>query len=204
MPAEVGVGSWSIARSSLADFYSLSAPSGVTIKQALNAGKKKKFCHYLSEASASSQDIRKGETNMKRTASAVWNGSLKEGNGQISSQSGVLTDTPYSFGTRFAEERGTNPEELIAAAHAGCFSMALSAGLGKAGFEPARIRTSASLDLENVEGSWRITTIRLETVARVPKITSAQFENIAQDAKTNCPVSQVLRANITLVASLED
>jgi len=141
---------------------------------------------------------------MKRTASAVWNGSLKEGNGQISSQSGVLTDTPYSFGTRFAEERGTNPEELIAAAHAGCFSMALSAGLGKAGFEPSRIKTSASLDLENVEGSWRITTIRLETFARVPKISQAQFENIAQDAKTNCPVSQVLRANITLVASLED
>jgi len=141
---------------------------------------------------------------MKRTASAVWNGSLKEGNGQISSQSGVLTDTPYSFGTRFAEERGTNPEELIAAAHAGCFSMALSAGLGKAGFEPSRIKTSASLDLENVEGSWRITTIRLETFARVPKISQAQFENIAQDAKTNCPVSQVLRANVTLVASLED
>jgi lipoyl-dependent peroxiredoxin len=141
---------------------------------------------------------------MKRTASAVWNGSLKEGNGVISSQSGVLTDTPYSFGTRFAEKRGTNPEELIAAAHAGCFSMALSAGLGKAGFEPARIRTSALLDLENVEGSWRITAIRLETVARIPKITPSQFETIAQDAKTNCPVSQVLKTNITLVAKLED
>jgi lipoyl-dependent peroxiredoxin len=141
---------------------------------------------------------------MKRTASAVWNGTLKEGKGVISSQSGVLTDTPYSFGTRFAEERGTNPEELIAAAHAGCFSMALSAGLGKAGFEPVRIKTQALLDLENVEGSWRITTIRLETVARIPKITPAQFESIAQDAKTNCPVSQVLRANITLVAKLED
>jgi len=141
---------------------------------------------------------------MKRTASAVWNGSLKEGNGQISSQSGVLTDTPYSFGTRFAEERGTNPEELIAAAHAGCFSMALSAGLGKAGFEPARIKTQALLDLENVEGSWRITAIRLETVARIPKITQGQFETIAQDAKANCPVSQVLKTNITLVARLED
>ena len=141
---------------------------------------------------------------MKRTASAVWNGTLKEGKGQISSQSGVLTDTPYSFGTRFAEERGTNPEELIAAAHAGCFSMALSAGLGKAGFEPVRIKTQALLDLENVEGSWKITTIRLETVARIPKITPAQFETIAQDAKANCPVSQVLRANISLVAKLED
>ena len=141
---------------------------------------------------------------MKRTASAVWNGSLKEGKGSISSQSGVLSETPYSFGTRFAEERGTNPEELIAAAHAGCFSMALSASLGKAGFEPARIKTAASLDLDNVEGSWRITTIRLETVARIPKITQAQFETIAQDAKVNCPVSQVLKANVTLVAKLED
>jgi lipoyl-dependent peroxiredoxin len=141
---------------------------------------------------------------MKRTASAVWNGTLKEGKGLISSQSGVLADTPYSFGTRFAEERGTNPEELIAAAHAGCFSMALSAGLGKAGFEPVRIKTQALLDLDNVEGNWRITTIRLETVARIPKITPSQFETIAQDAKANCPVSQVLKANITLVAKLED
>jgi lipoyl-dependent peroxiredoxin len=141
---------------------------------------------------------------MKRTASAVWNGTLKEGKGFISSQSGVLTDTPYSFAMRFGEDRGTNPEELIAAAHAGCFSMALSAGLGKAGFEPVRIKTQALLDLENVEGTWRITTIRLETVARIPKITPAQFETIAQDAKANCPVSQVLRANITLVAKLED
>ena len=141
---------------------------------------------------------------MKRTASAVWNGSLKDGKGVISSQSGVLTDTPYSFGTRFAEERGTNPEELIAAAHAGCFSMALSAGLGKAGFEPTRIKTSASLDLENVEGSWRITAIRLETAARVANITQSQFDTIAQDAKVNCPVSQVLKTNIMLVATLED
>jgi lipoyl-dependent peroxiredoxin len=141
---------------------------------------------------------------MKRTASAVWNGSLKEGKGVISSQSGVLTDTPYSFATRFAEERGTNPEELIAAAHAGCFTMALAAALGKAGFEPARIKTSAQLDLDNVEGSWRITTIHLETVARIPKITPSQFETIAQDAKVNCPVSQLLKANITMVAKLED
>ena len=141
---------------------------------------------------------------MKRTASAVWNGTLKEGKGVISSQSGVLSDTPYSFAMRFGEERGTNPEELIAAAHAGCFSMALSAGLGKAGFEPVRIKTQALLDLENVEGSWKITTIRLETTARIPKITPSQFETIAQDAKVNCPVSQVLKANITLVAKLED
>jgi osmotically inducible protein OsmC len=141
---------------------------------------------------------------MKRSASAVWSGSLKEGKGTISSQSRVLDETPYSFGTRFVEECGTNPEELIAAAHAGCFSMALSAALGKAGFEPARIKTAASLDLENVEGSWRITAIRLDTVARIPKISRSQFETIAQDAKTNCPVSQVLKANITLVAKLDE
>ncbi|HBG05476.1 MAG: OsmC family peroxiredoxin [Geobacteraceae bacterium GWC2_58_44] len=141
---------------------------------------------------------------MKRTAAAVWNGSLKEGKGSLSTQSGVLTDTPYSFGTRFAEEHGTNPEELIAAAHAGCFSMALSAGLGKAGFEASRIKTSAFLDLENVEGSWRITAIKLETACRIPKISQGQFEAIAEDAKANCPVSQVLKTNISLVAKLED
>jgi len=141
---------------------------------------------------------------MKRTASAVWSGTLKEGKGALSTQSGVLTDTPYSFAMRFGEERGTNPEELIAAAHAGCFSMALCAALGKAGFEPARIKTQALLDLENQEGSWRITSIRLETQARVPRITPSQFESIAQDAKANCPVSQVLRTQITMVAKLED
>jgi len=141
---------------------------------------------------------------MKRTASAVWNGTLKDGKGALSTQSGALTDTPYSFAMRFGEERGSNPEELIAAAHAGCFSMALSAALGKAGFEPVRIKTQALLDLENQEGSWRITGIRLETQARIPRITPSQFESIAQDAKANCPVSQVLRTQITLVAKLED
>ena len=141
---------------------------------------------------------------MKRTAAAVWNGSLKEGKGFLSSQSGVLTDTPYSFGTRFEGEHGTNPEELIAAAHAGCFSMALSAGLGKAGFEPSRIKTSAFLDLENVEGSWRVTGVKLETACRIPKITQGEFQSIAEDAKANCPISQLLRTNITLVAKLED
>jgi osmotically inducible protein OsmC len=141
---------------------------------------------------------------MKRTAAAVWNGSLKEGKGSLSTQSGVLTDTSYSFGTRFAGEHGTNPEELIAAAHAGCFSMALAAGLGKAGFEASRIKTSALLDLDNVEGSWRITAITLESACRIPKITQAQLETIAQDAKVNCPVSQVLKTNINLVIKLED
>ena len=141
---------------------------------------------------------------MKRTGSAVWNGGLKDGKGKLSTQSGTLKDTAYGFSSRFESGAGTNPEELIAAAHAGCFSMALSAALGKAGFEPSRIRTEAQLDLESIEGSWRITAIHLETAARVPRIGQAQFDSIAQDAKANCPVSQVLRANITLTARLED
>ena len=140
---------------------------------------------------------------MKRTASAVWQGSLKEGKGAISSASGVLAETPYSFGMRFAEEKGTNPEELIAAAHAGCFSMALSAGLGKAGFTPTRIKTNATLSLDNVEGGWRITAVKLDVAARIPQITADQFLAIAADAKANCPVSKVLNAEITMEARLE-
>ena len=141
---------------------------------------------------------------MKRTAAAVWNGSLKEGKGSLSTQSGVLDNTSYSFGTRFAGEHGTNPEELIAAAHAGCFSMALAAGLGKAGFEASRIKTSAFLNLENVEGSWRITSVTLETACRIARISAEQFHAIAEDAKANCPVSQLLKTNISLIAKLED
>jgi lipoyl-dependent peroxiredoxin len=141
---------------------------------------------------------------MKRTASAVWNGPLKEGKGIVSSQSGVLNETPYSFNTRFAGENGTNPEELIAAAHAACFSMALSVLLEKEGFKPNRIRTAASLDFQNTEGTWRITQINLETAGRVPNISQEQFQKIAQDAKVNCPVSQVLKATIQLAAKLED
>ncbi|GFO55306.1 osmotically inducible protein OsmC [Geomonas sp. Red276] len=141
---------------------------------------------------------------MKRIASAVWTGSLKEGKGTVSTESGVLSETGYSFATRFGEEKGTNPEELIAAAHAACFSMALSAALVKAGFEPNRIRTQASLDLENLEGNWSIRSIQLDAAARVPDISDDQFQNIADDAKANCPVSRVLKANITLSARLED
>ncbi|MFN7139215.1 MAG: OsmC family protein [Limisphaerales bacterium] len=140
---------------------------------------------------------------MKRIASAVWNGDLKGGNGTISSQSGVLKETQYSFSTRFEEGAGTNPEELIAAAHAGCFSMALSAFLGKAGFTPEKISSKASLSLDQVEGNWTITAVHLETNARVPGIDSAQFREIAEEAKKNCPVSRVLKANITLDAQLE-
>jgi len=140
---------------------------------------------------------------MKRTASAVWNGDLKGGKGTLSTQSGVLKETAYSFTARFENGTGTNPEELIAAAHAGCFAMALSAFLGKAGFTPERLATNATLSLEQVSGNWTITAIHLDLKARVPKIDQKQFDTIAADAKANCPVSRVLNANITLAAKLE-
>ncbi|HZO83900.1 MAG TPA: OsmC family protein, partial [Verrucomicrobiae bacterium] len=140
---------------------------------------------------------------MKRTASAVWQGDLKQGKGTVSSASGVLKETPYSFTTRFENTPGTNPEELIAAAHAACFSMALSAFLGKAGHNPQRIATQANLTLEQVEGNWTITAIDLDTTAKVPGIDRQQFDAIANDAKANCPVSRVLNAKLSLSAKLE-
>lgn len=141
---------------------------------------------------------------MKRTASAVWQGDLKQGKGTVSSASGVLKETPYSFTTRFENSPGTNPEELIAAAHAACFSMALSAFLGKAGHNPQRVATQANLTLEQVQGNWTITAIELDTTAKVPGIDRNQFDTIANDAKANCPVSRVLNAKISLNAKLEN
>jgi len=140
---------------------------------------------------------------MKRTASAVWQGDLKQGKGTVSTQSGVLKDTQYSFTTRFESGAGTNPEELIAAAHAGCYSMALSAFLGQAGLTPKKISTQASLTFDQVEGNWTITAIHLEVRASVPGIDKAKFDAIAADAKAKCPVSRVLKAEITLSATLE-
>ncbi|HEY5055855.1 MAG TPA: OsmC family protein [Acidobacteriaceae bacterium] len=141
---------------------------------------------------------------MERTASAVWNGTLKEGKGTISTQSGTLKDTQYSFAARFAEGVGTNPEELIAAAHAGCFSMAFSAELGKAGFTPDSIETSARLTLDMHEKPT-ITKIHLTTKAKIPGIDKAKFDEIAAGAKAGCPVSRLLApaAEITLDATLE-
>ena len=139
---------------------------------------------------------------MKRTASATWNGDLKQGKGSLSTQSGVLKETPYSFTTRFEDGIGTNPEELIAAAHAGCFTMALSAFLGRAGFIPRRLSTQASLTLEQGGGNWSITAIHLELTGEVPGISQEKFDEIAADAKANCPVSRVLKATITLNAKL--
>ena len=140
---------------------------------------------------------------MQRKASAVWKGGLKDGKGTISSTSGVLSSTPYSFGTRFENTPGTNPEELIAAAHAGCFSMALSAQLGNAGFTPESINTTATLTLEKLESGFTITTVHLDVVGRVPKADNSAFQKAAENAKSGCPVSKVLNAKITMSAKLE-
>jgi len=140
---------------------------------------------------------------MKRTASAAWSGDLKQGKGTVSTQSGVLKDTAYSFSTRFENGIGTNPEELIAAAHAGCFTMATAAALGRAGFTPDKLTTIANLTLEQVSGNWTITTVDLQMTARVPGIEAKKFQEIAADAKANCPVSRVLNAKISLEAKLE-
>jgi len=140
---------------------------------------------------------------MKRTASAVWQGSLKSGKGTLTSASAVLDRTPYSFTSRFASGAGTNPEELIAAAHAGCFTMALSAALDGAGFTADSLSTVAELSLENLpQTSWTITAIHLRTVGRVPGIPPGRFSEIAEAAKAKCPVSRLLNAAITLDATL--
>jgi lipoyl-dependent peroxiredoxin len=139
---------------------------------------------------------------MKRTASAVWNGDLKSGKGTISTQSGVLKQTQYSFSTRFENGVGTNPEELIAAAHAGCFTMALSAFLGAEGFKPDELSTEATLTLDQVDGNWTITTIHLDLTGKVAGIDPAKFDEIADKAKAGCPVSRLLKADITLTKKL--
>ena len=141
---------------------------------------------------------------MQRKASAVWRGDLKSGRGTISTESTILKDAQYAFGTRFENGPGTNPEELIGAAHAGCFSMALSAELGKAGFTPESVSTTASVTLENhPQTSWTVTKIHLENKSKVPGITADKFAQIANGAKTGCPISRLLKAaEITLDAKL--
>jgi osmotically inducible protein OsmC len=139
---------------------------------------------------------------MDRSASAVWHGSLKEGKGTISTQSGTLKETQYSFAARFESGVGTNPEELIAAAHAGCFSMALSAELGKANFTPESIETSAVVTLD-LHDKPTVTKIHLTSKAKVPGIDKAKFDEIAAGAKAGCPISRLLAAaEITLDATL--
>jgi osmotically inducible protein OsmC len=137
-----------------------------------------------------------------RKASAIWNGNLKQGKGTFSVGSGVIPDTSYDFGKRFGEDPGTNPEELIAAALASCFSMALSADLEKAGFLATSVETSANLTFEPKDGKPTITRINLDTLAKVPSIDAAAFAKLADGTKQNCPISRVLKTEIVLSARL--
>jgi osmotically inducible protein OsmC len=139
---------------------------------------------------------------MKRNASAHWAGNLKEGKGTVSTESGVLSNTQYSFTTRFENGPGTNPEELIAAAHAGCFSMAFSAQLGNAGLTPESIDTSASLTFEKLDAGFTVTSIHLQTKAKVPGASKEAFDTAAANAKAGCPISRLLNTTITLDAQL--
>lgn len=134
---------------------------------------------------------------MKRKANAIWNGSTKEGSGKLTAPSGVLDKTPYSFKARFENEDGklgTNPEELIAAAHAGCFNMALSVALGEEGFKPDELNTDATVKLEKTDGGFEITSIELKLAAKVPEIEENKFKELAQGAKEGCPISRALKA----------
>ena len=139
---------------------------------------------------------------MIRKASAVWKGSLKEGKGTISTESGVLSNTQYSFSTRFENGKGTNPEELIAAAHAGCFTMAFSAQLGNAGITPESLETTAALTMEKLDSGWTVTKIHLDVAARIPGADKAAFDKAAEEAKAGCPISRLLKAEISMTARL--
>ena len=141
---------------------------------------------------------------IQRSATAHWEGDLKSGRGRISTPaSGLLADTPYGFKTRFGDAKGTNPEELVGAAHAGCFSMALSLMLGEAGLTPEKIETHAAVTLDKVGGGFEITTIHLDVAAKIPGADQAKFEEIANKAKEGCPVSKLFKAKITMDARLE-
>lgn len=137
-----------------------------------------------------------------RTATARYEGFGKEGKGKLSTQSGVLDATPYSFNTRFGDEKGTNPEELIAAAHAGCFTMALSFGLARAGFAEGSLETQAAVKLEQADGGFKVTRSDLTLTATVPGIAPEQFAELAADAKANCPISKLLNAEVSLTHTL--
>ena len=139
---------------------------------------------------------------MQRTASAHWTGGLKDGKGTVSTQSGVLSQTQYSFSTRFENGKGTNPEELIAAAHAGCFTMALSAQLGNAGMTAESLDAEATLTLDKTDAGFSITTIHLQVKAKIPGADRDKFMEAAKNAEKGCPVSRVLNAKITMDAEL--
>jgi osmotically inducible protein OsmC len=140
---------------------------------------------------------------MKRKASAEWRGDLKTGKGLVSTDSGALRAAPYSFTTRFEGEKGTNPEELIAAAHAGCFTMALSGELGKAGITPESLRTTATVTMEKLDAGWTVTESHLEVVGKVPGGSAEAFQKAAEAAETGCPISRLLKVKITMDAKLE-
>lgn len=139
---------------------------------------------------------------MKRNASAVWKGGLKDGRGTVSTASGVLSNASYSFSTRFEDAKGTNPEELVAAAHAGCFSMAFSNELGKAGFRPESIETKANLDFDKTDAGWTVKAIHLDVAAKVPNADRAKVQAAADAAKKGCPISRLLNAEITMAVRL--
>ena len=139
---------------------------------------------------------------MKRRGSAVWNGGLKDGKGKLSTESGVLKDAAYSFGTRFESGIGTNPEELIGAAHAGCFSMALSMILGDAGHPPETIQTTATVTLDHTDKGPTVTAVHLDVSAKVPNLDVVEFARLADQAKSGCVVSRLLNATITMDAKL--
>ena len=141
---------------------------------------------------------------IKRDGSAVWSGGIKDGKGQVSTGSGALKDQPYGFNTRFEDAPGTNPEELIGAAHAGCFTMALSGQLGQAGMTAQELRTTATVSMEKVEGGFSITAVHLDLVAKIPGASQEAFDKAANTAKENCPVSKLLNANITMSSRLEN
>jgi len=147
-------------------------------------------------------DVNQRES-MKRKASAVWSGDLKSGKGSITSDSGVLKETQYSFGTRFEDGAGTNPEELIAAAHAGCFAMAFSAELGKVGLKPDSISATATVTLEMLPTGPTVTESHLDVTAKVPGADSAKVLEVANTAKAGCPISRLLNAKITMDAKVE-
>jgi osmotically inducible protein OsmC len=139
---------------------------------------------------------------MKRSASAVWKGGLQDGRGTVSTDSGVLSNTPYTFKMRFETEKGTNPEELVAAAHAACFSMALSLFMANEGLKPESIETTATASFDNVNGAWTVTSSHLQTRVKSAGANPAAFEKAAEGAKAGCPISRLLNTTITLDAKL--
>lgn len=140
---------------------------------------------------------------MQRKATAVWQGELKTGKGVLTAESGIFQQTPYSFGTRFENAKGTNPEELLAAAHAGCFAMALSAELGKVGITPQKLTANATISLEQVSAGFSITKSHIDLVAEIPGADKSQFDAAVKAAETGCPVSKLFNAEITVSAELK-